>query len=158
MEALMPITEILEILPHRYPFLLVDRVLEQKDGEGSDSRQGHSARTIKNVSFNEPFFQGHFPGLPIMPGVLLVEAMAQTAALAYYRRGDEKILFMIAGIEKAKFRRPVTPGDRLEMTAQVIKDRRTMLLVECQARVEGQVVAEATLLAALSKRSSQKDS
>lgn len=151
MESAVNAQEILNILPHRYPFLLVDRVLELKDG-GEASRVGHSARAIKNVTINEPFFQGHFPGFPIMPGVLLVEAMAQTAALAYYRRGDADLNFMIAGVEKAKFRRPVTPGDQLELFATILKDRKSMILTECQAKVSGQVVAEATLLAAISPR------
>lgn len=153
MEAALDIQEILDILPHRYPFLLVDRVIELKDGVDSNSHVGQTAKAIKNVSMNEPFFQGHFPQFPLMPGVLLVEAMAQTAALAYYRKGDEKLNFMIAGIEKAKFRRPVTPGDRLEISAEVLKDRRNMILTECSVKVEGQLVAEATILAAISPRS-----
>lgn len=152
MESAINTQEILDILPHRYPFLLVDRVIELKDGEEANSRVGHSARAIKNVTMNEPFFQGHFPAFPIMPGVLLVEAMAQAAALAYYRRGDAELTFMIAGVEKAKFRRPVTPGDQLELFATILKDRRNMILTECQAKVSGQVVAEATLLAAISPR------
>lgn len=153
MEAALDIQKILDILPHRYPFLLVDRVVELKDGEDSRSHVGQTAKAIKNVSINEPFFQGHFPHFPLMPGVLLVEAMAQTAALAYYRETDEKLNFMIAGVEKAKFRRPVTPGDQLEISAKVLKDRRNMILTECSVKVEGQLVAEATILAAISPRS-----
>ncbi len=152
MDSALTIQQISEILPHRYPFLLVDRVLEIKDGDQPGSRVGQFCRALKNVSVNEPFFQGHFPTNPIMPGVLLVEAMAQTAALAYYRKGDEKLLFMIAGAEKAKFRKPVTPGDQLELTAKVLKARSSMILTECQVKVDGQVAAEATILAAVSPR------
>jgi 3-hydroxyacyl-[acyl-carrier-protein] dehydratase len=154
METVLSAQDIMSILPHRYPFLLVDRVVELKDGEEGATKVGHFARTLKSVTMNEPFFQGHFPDFPIMPGVLLVEAMAQTAALAYYRPKDPQLNFMIAGIEKARFRKPVVPGDRLEMTAKILKDRRNMILTECQASVDGQVVAEVTMLAAISLRTS----
>lgn len=142
----------MDVLPHRFPFLLVDRVLELKNGDDPKSKVGQFAKALKSVSYNEPFFIGHFPKYPIMPGVLLVEAMAQTAALAYYREGDPKLNFFIAGVENARFRRPVTPGDRLELTAKIVKDRRNMILTECQATVDGQVVAEATVMAAVSPR------
>ncbi|NCN95103.1 MAG: 3-hydroxyacyl-ACP dehydratase FabZ [Bdellovibrionales bacterium] len=152
MEKTLTIQDIQEILPHRYPFLLVDRVIQMADGPETSSKVGNTATGIKCVSVNEPFFQGHFPDFPIMPGVLLVEAMAQTAALAYYRPGDPKLNFMIAGVERAKFRKPVTPGDQLEMHAKVLKDRRSMILVECSIKVAGQSVAEATILASISLR------
>ncbi|HAG90394.1 MAG TPA: 3-hydroxyacyl-[acyl-carrier-protein] dehydratase FabZ [Bdellovibrionales bacterium] len=152
MEKVLTNKEVQEILPHRYPFLLVDCVLELKDSEQPDSKVGRSAVVIKNVTANEPFFQGHFPGFPIMPGVLLVEAMAQAAALAYYRDGEPKLNFMIAGVEKAKFRRPVTPGDQLEMHARILKDRKNMIQAECFVRVAGKVTTEATILAAISAR------
>lgn len=152
MDKTLTIQQIMEVLPHRYPFLLVDRVVDLKDGQGTSSKVGNCAVAIKCVTVSEPFFQGHFPDFPIMPGVLLVEAMAQTAALAYYRPGDPKLNFMIAGVEKAKFRKPVTPGDQLEIHAKVLKDRRSMILVECSIQVAGQSVAEATVLASISLR------
>ena len=111
----MDIQAILKYLPHRYPFLLVDRVLECKKGE--------SIRAIKNVTFNEPHFTGHFPERPVMPGVLILEALAQTAGILTYatlaRVPNENTRFYFAGIDKARFRRPVVPGDQLILTAQV---------------------------------------
>src|ERR1700754_1595520 len=109
---------ILERLPHRYPFLLVDRVLE--------CRPGHSIRALKNVTVNEPFFPGHFPGRPVMPGVMVLEALAQTAGiLAYTTLGkvpNENTRFYFAGIDGCRFRRPVEPGDQLILTAQVVRN------------------------------------
>jgi 3-hydroxyacyl-[acyl-carrier-protein] dehydratase len=158
MESTLTTRELLDILPHRYPFLLIDRVLEQVDGPNKTSRVDYFAKALKNVTMNEPFFQGHFPNFPLMPGVLLVEAMAQTAALAYYRKGDDELDFMIAGVEKAKFRKPVTPGDQLELTAKILKDRRNMILAECEAKVGGVLVAEATILAVILPRSESRKS
>jgi 3-hydroxyacyl-[acyl-carrier-protein] dehydratase len=101
---------------------------------------------------NEPFFQGHFPGLPIMPGVLQIEALAQAACLAFVRKTDPPLNFFIAGISEAKFRRQVVPGDQLLLHAEVIKDRGSILVVKCEARVEGQVASEAELMAKVSPK------
>jgi 3-hydroxyacyl-[acyl-carrier-protein] dehydratase len=115
-KTIIDITEILEILPHRYPFLLVDKVVEFEKGK--------RIRAIKNVTINEPFFQGHFPGHPIMPGVLIVEAMAQVGGILAFKSADVKnkvVYFM--GIDKARFRKPVLPGDVIELTLEVKKTR-----------------------------------
>lgn len=153
LEPVMQVAEIMAILPHRYPFLMVDRVLEVHEGPTPPSRMGRKAVAIKNVTMNEPFFMGHFPGRPIMPGVLIVEAMAQTGCMAFYRSSDgqsgQKIEVAIASIREARFRRPVVPGDTLLMTAEIIKDRGQMLVLRCDAKVDGKVVAEAELLASI---------
>lgn len=141
------IVEIMKLLPHRFPFLLVDRVEEISQPEGQTSRVGRKIRAIKNVTFNEPFFPGHFPHRPVMPGVLQIEAMAQVAAISCVDPTGPKMDVAIAGINEARFRRPVTPGDTLELLAEVIKDRGQILIVKCEARVQGQVVAEAELMA-----------
>lgn len=130
----------LRMLPHRYPFLMVDRVLEIADGK---------AHTIKNVSNNEPFFVGHFPGNPVMPGVLIIEALAQTAAilaLAEMKSESERI-FVLTGIEKARFRRPVVPGDQLDMEVSVIRSRGPLWKMRAEARVGSEIAAEAELSA-----------
>ena len=136
------ILRILELLPHRYPFLLVDRIVEI-DGN-------RSAVGIKNVTINEPHFQGHFPARPVMPGVLIIEAMAQTAgAITVNARGDEGppglVYFMT--IDKARFRKPVVPGDRLELHVKLLKERGTIQKYEAEARVDGAKVAEAEISA-----------
>jgi 3-hydroxyacyl-[acyl-carrier-protein] dehydratase len=140
------ITDILRLLPHRFPFLLVDRVDELVHPPGP-SKVGRKIRAVKNVTFNEPFFPGHFPHRPVMPGVLQIEAMAQVAAIACVDPNGPKMDVAIAGVDGARFRRPVIPGDTLEMTAEVMKDRSNILVVKCEARVRGQVVCEAQLLA-----------
>ncbi len=139
---LIGINELLTMIPHRYPFLLIDRLV--------DVRRDHSATGIKNVSVNEPFFEGHFPGHPVMPGVLIVESMAQTAAaLVISTLGPEAgtpiVYFM--SVENAKFRKPVTPGDQLRIT--VTKDRRrgNVWRFNGVGRVENAVVAEASITA-----------
>ena len=141
---MIEIKEILAALPHRYPFLLVDRII---DIEPSKRIVG-----IKNVTFNEPFFPGHFPGLPIMPGVLIVEAMAQTAGvLAFKSIGEEdqgKPVFFL-GIDNVRFRKPVIPGDQLRMELEVTRHRQAIWGFKGKAFVEGKVVAEAELLAML---------
>ena len=137
------IEEILELLPHRYPFLLVDRVL--------DFEEGRFLRAVKNVSVNEPFFQGHFPGKPIFPGVLILEAMAQaTGILAFKSVGklEPGELYYFAGIDEARFKRPVLPGDQMELNVQVIKERRGITAFTGIATVNGEVACEAKLMCA----------
>ena len=137
------IEEILELLPHRYPFLLVDRVL--------DFEEGRFLRAVKNVSVNEPFFQGHFPGKPILPGVLILEAMAQaTGILAFKSVGklEPGELYYFAGIDEARFKRPVLPGDQMELNVQVIKERRGITAFTGIATVNGEVACEAKLMCA----------
>nr|WP_320147990.1 3-hydroxyacyl-ACP dehydratase FabZ [uncultured Anaeromusa sp.] len=141
----LTIEEIKEIIPHRYPFLLVDRILELeplKRGVG-----------IKNVTANEPFFQGHFPNKPVMPGVLLLEAMAQVGgvALLYPDENRGKIAYF-AGMEGVKFRKPVVPGDQVRMEAEVTRMRGSVGKVRAEAFVEGQLVAEAEFMFALSEK------
>ncbi|HUW79301.1 MAG TPA: 3-hydroxyacyl-ACP dehydratase FabZ [Acidocella sp.] len=140
--SLIETKQLLKMIPHRYPFLLIDRLV--------DVRHDHSAIGIKNVSVNEPFFVGHFPGHPVMPGVLIVESMAQTAAALVISTlgpdaGTPIVYFM--SIENAKFRKPVTPGDQLRLT--VAKDRRrgNVWRFNGVARVDGTVVAEASITA-----------
>lgn len=137
------IMRILELLPHRYPFLLVDKIVDMKGDE--------SCIGIKNVTFNEPQFTGHFPQAPVLPGVMIIEGMAQTAgALCVWSRGGRKpklVYFMT--IESAKFRKPVVPGDRLEYHMTKTKQRANMWWFHGEAKVDGQLVAEATVSAML---------
>lgn len=140
------VVDIMNLLPHRFPFLLVDRVEEILRPE-SGARVGRKIRAIKNVTINEPFFPGHFPHRPVMPGVLQIEAMAQVAALACAEVDGPKMDVAIAGINDARFRRPVVPGDTLEITAEVLKDRAQMLVIKCEARVQGQIVSETEMIA-----------
>jgi 3-hydroxyacyl-[acyl-carrier-protein] dehydratase len=129
----------LRLLPHRYPFLMIDRVLEL-DGE--------HAVTLKNVSNNEPFFNGHFPNLPIMPGVLVLEALAQSAAvLALMILGDRRKLFMLTGCDKVRFRRRIVPGDQLRMEVRLLKHHHPLWKMRGEARVDGDLAAEAELSA-----------
>ena len=133
------IQEILEFLPHRYPFLLIDRITEFEPTK--------RVVAIKNVTINEPFFQGHFPGYPIMPGVLVVEAMAQAGGiimLAEIADRANKLVFF-TGIERAKFRRPVTPGDQLRIEVEVLSFRTRAGRIEGKAYVDGKLACEATL-------------
>ncbi len=138
------ITELFEFLPHRYPFILVDRILELVPGE--------KISALKNVTINEPFFQGHFPTYPIMPGVLIVEAMAQAAGvLALESMPAEKrgrpVFFM--GLDKVKFRKPVVPGDQLLLNVAILKFRSRIVKASGKALVEDNVAAEAELMATL---------
>lgn len=137
------ITDILNILPHRYPFLLLDAILE----EGPTEIVG-----VKNVSFNEPFFQGHFPGHPIMPGVLIVEAMAQAGGiLAFSMLSEkEKNLVYFMGLDGVRFRKPVRPGDQLILKLKLLKRRGPVFKMKGEAFVKDQLVAEAELMATLS--------
>ncbi len=136
------ITEVMELIPHRYPILLVDRIVEYTPGV--------SAIGLKNVTFNEPHFNGHFPGWPVMPGVLIVEAMAQTSAcLVVKTLGDEakgKIVYFMS-IEEAKFRKPVTPGDQLHIHVTVVQNRRNVWKFKGEAKVNGVNCAEAVFSA-----------
>ena len=136
--------EILNVIPHRFPMLLVDRVIEL-DAEVV------SAVSVKNVSQNDPFFQGHFPGRPIMPGVLIIEAMAQTALLCIFggKVVDPASDFLFAGIEKAKFRRAVVPGDQLRIEVKLIRRRRTLWKIDGVVSVDGETVAEAVFTAVI---------
>jgi len=145
----MPAMDILEImrhLPHRYPFLMVDRVLECDVAS-------QRIKAVKNVSFNEPFFQGHFPGYPVLPGVLVIEAMAQVSAiLAYVMRGEchsERSLLFFAGIDNARFKRPVFPGDQLVLESVELNVVRSVFKFAAKAMVNGELVAEAQLMAAV---------
>jgi beta-hydroxyacyl-ACP dehydratase FabZ len=143
---LLTITDILKILPHRYPMLLVDRVVEIDEGKRIVG--------IKNVTANEQFFQGHFPGAPVMPGVLIVEAMAQCSAVLILRDipdRDEK-LFLFGGVDKARFRKPVVPGDQLRMECEVLQRRSNTVKVKGTATVDGNVVAEAEMLSIMVER------
>jgi len=143
----MNIHEILQYLPHRYPFLLVDRVTELVEGE-------HIV-AIKNVTMNEPFFPGHFPHHPVMPGVLIVEAMAQAAAVLSFKTmgamPDDDSVVYFAGIDGVRFKRPVTPGDQLVMTVTILNTKRNIWKYKAVARVDGEVAAEAELMCALKK-------
>lgn len=136
------IKEIMDILPHRYPFLLVDRVIELEAGK--------RAVGIKNVTINEPFFQGHFPGYPVMPGVLIAEALAQLGAVAVLSCDEYRDkLPVFAGMDKFRFRKQVLPGDQLRLEADIIKLRGTIGKGHVCATVEGEVVAEGEILFAL---------
>ncbi len=142
---MIDIQGILDILPHRYPFLLVDRVLELEAGR---------ILALKNVTFNEPHFTGHFPGVPVMPGVLVVEAMAQAGGvmmLSGMQDRHSKLIYF-AGIDNCRFRRPVVPGDQLLLEVTVVKQRQRFAVLHGIARVGGEVAAEADLSSALVDR------
>lgn len=142
---LLDIEAIQRILPHRYPFLLVDRLLELEPG-----RRGVG---IKNVTINEPFFSGHFPGKPVMPGVMIVEAMAQVAGLvALAARASEDMIPYFVGINRARFRRPVVPGDQLRIEAEIVRVQGDMGRAECNAFVDGKLVADGEFIFALVRR------
>ena len=138
----MDIQQILQHLPHRYPFLLIDRVTEFIAGE--------SLVGYKNVTYNEPFFLGHFPERPVMPGVLILEAMAQATGLLAFRtveRGAKReSLYFLVGIDKARFKKPVEPGDQLELRAKLIRAKRGIWVFACESRVDDKVVATAEIM------------
>jgi 3-hydroxyacyl-[acyl-carrier-protein] dehydratase len=137
----LDILQIMELLPHRYPFLLIDKLVELVPNE--------SAVGIKNVTFNEPFFQGHFPGRPIMPGVLIIEAMAQTAACVVVQampKSDKRLVYFMS-VENARFRKPVVPGDQLRIHVKKERNRANVWRFTGEARVDGQLMAEATYTA-----------
>lgn len=139
---MMDIHEILKLLPHRYPILLVDRVLAVDPGK--------SIRSLKNVTINEPFFEGHFPHRPVMPGVLMLEAMAQTAALLSFATAgaapDNKSVYYFAGIDAARFKRPVEPGDQLVMDVSLLRMKAGIYKFKAEARVGDELACEAELM------------
>ena len=139
----MDIVEIMNVLPHRYPFLLVDRVIEREEGK--------KIVAIKNVTINEPFFQGHFPEFPIMPGVLIVEAMAQVAGLMVMSK-DSDSLPLFASIDNVKFKTPIKPGDQIRFEVEVIKIKGNFVRTAGKALVDGKVAAEAEFMCSIVKR------
>ena len=144
-ELFMDIHQILEHLPHRYPFILVDRVLEIEPGK--------KIRAVKNVSINEPFFPGHFPHYPVMPGVLIVEALAQAAAILSFKTGNympsDDSVYYFAGIDKARFKKPVSPGDQLILEVSIDRILKGIWKYNCSASVDGKLVAEADIMCIL---------
>jgi 3-hydroxyacyl-[acyl-carrier-protein] dehydratase len=146
------IIEIMEMLPHRYPFLLIDKVI--------DIVPAKSATGIKNVSFNEPHFMGHFPGQPIMPGVLIIEAMAQTAAVLVFRTigetGKGKLVYF-ATIDEVKFRKPVVPSNVLSLKVEILKNRGNLWKVKADAYVDNEVVTEAVISAVIMDKNGAKN-
>jgi 3-hydroxyacyl-[acyl-carrier-protein] dehydratase len=138
----MEAKDILAYLPHRYPLLMIDRVLLCEPGK--------RIVALKNISHNEPQFTGHFPGQPIMPGVLVLEAMAQASGILVFRtqsvRPDQNSVYYYAGIDKARFKRPIVPGDQLEIEASILGHKRSIWKFACVCRVDGTVAAEAEVL------------
>jgi 3-hydroxyacyl-[acyl-carrier-protein] dehydratase len=136
----MDIQKIQSLLPHRYPFLLIDRVIE--------SEPGKRLVAIKNVTINEPFFQGHFPSKPVMPGVLLIEAMAQATGLLAMESAEvpKEAIYYLVGVDKARFKRPVVPGDQLFFEVEVLKNRREIWVFAAEAKVDGKMVASAEIM------------
>lgn len=141
---MMDVNEIRKYLPHRYPFLLVDRVVELVPGE--------SIVAYKNVTINEPFFNGHFPDHPVMPGVLIVEAMAQAAGILGFKTMDKTpqdgSIYYFVGSDKLRFKRPVVPGDQLQLEANIISEKRGIWKFDVKATVNGELVSSATILCA----------
>jgi 3-hydroxyacyl-[acyl-carrier-protein] dehydratase len=143
-QNILDIRQILDLLPHRYPFLLVDRVVDYTPLE--------SIEAYKNVTMNEPFFQGPFPGIPVMPGVLIMEALAQAGGLLVLKSTDmplEDKLFLFTGMEKVRFRKPVYPGDKLELKCRLIRHKLKLWKMEGKAYVDGVLAAEAEMTAAI---------
>ncbi|MEJ2156817.1 MAG: 3-hydroxyacyl-ACP dehydratase FabZ [Desulfobacteraceae bacterium] len=144
MDTPLNIQQIMKHIPHRYPFILVDRILEMEPKK--------RVVGLKNVTMNEPFFQGHFPGTPIMPGVLIIEAMAQTSgvlAISSLDKGTEGALMYFMGLDQVKFRKMVVPGDQLIMELEVLKQRAKIMKLAGVAKVDDQIVAEAQLMATI---------
>lgn len=143
-ETILDIQKIKEYLPHRYPFLLVDRVIECEPGKRLVG--------IKNVTNNEPYFQGHFPNQPIMPGVLIIEALAQTTGLLASESAPEELgkgmTYYLVGLDKVRFKRPVVPGDQLRLEAEYLRNKRNIWSFFCAASVDGEFVASANIMCA----------
>ena len=144
----MNVEEIREYLPHRYPFLLVDRVVELNEGE--------NIIAYKNVTINEPFFDGHFPSYAVMPGVLITEAMAQAAGILGFKTMNKKpaegSMYLFVGTDKLRFKRQVIPGDKLTLEAKIVSEKRGIWKFECRATVDGELAASGTILCADRKR------
>ena len=141
----MNINRILKLLPHRYPILLVDRVLELEPSK--------RIKALKNVSVNEPYFQGHFPEFPVMPGVLILESLAQASALlAFSEEQKPDTVYYFAGIDNARFKKPVTPGDQLILNAEVIRNKAGIWKFNAFATVDNEIVAQADLLCAIRQK------
>lgn len=136
----MDIKRVMELLPHRYPFLLVDKVVECDPGQ--------RIVAVKNVTINEPFFQGHFPQKPVMPGVLIIEALAQATGLLALEteKVDDHAIYLLVGVDKARFKRQVEPGDQLTLAVDVLKRRRDIWVFKCIASVDGKAVASAEIM------------
>ncbi|WP_211251704.1 3-hydroxyacyl-ACP dehydratase FabZ [Andreprevotia chitinilytica] len=144
MSQMLDVMEIMKHLPHRYPFLLVDRVLELEPGK--------SIKALKNVTINEPFFQGHFPTYPVMPGVLILEALAQAAGVLSFKtvteQPSEETLYFFAGIDNARFKRQVVPGDQLTLYVEIVAHKRGIWKYKATAKVGDELAAEADLMCA----------
>jgi len=148
MDTKIDFQQILDLMPHRYPLLLIDRII--------DIVPGQKIVALKNVTFNEHFFQGHFPDAPIMPGVLIVEAMAQAGAMLYLeslQREDRNYIFYFMGLDKVRFRKPVVPGDQLILETKILKIRSNAIKMAATATVDNARVAEAELLATMGEKS-----
>lgn len=141
---MMEVTEIRKYLPHRYPFLLVDRVVELIEGE--------SIVAYKNITVNEEVFNGHFPNAPVFPGVMIIEAMAQASGILGFKTmgktPEDGSIYLFAGVDKVRFKRQVVPGDRLQLESTVVSEKRGIWKFECKATVEGELAASATILCA----------
>jgi 3-hydroxyacyl-[acyl-carrier-protein] dehydratase len=149
---MMDIQEIQQLLPHRYPFLLVDRVVEIVPGQ--------KITAYKNVTMNEPFFNGHFPGHPVMPGVLILEAMAQVSAILAYKTAQmdpTKMVSYLMSVDGARFRKPVVPGDRLQLTVEVVRHKGAIWKTKGTATVDGVRVAEGEFMATVVDKDKNKD-
>ncbi|WP_413522269.1 3-hydroxyacyl-ACP dehydratase FabZ [Brochothrix thermosphacta] len=140
---MMTSNEIKQALPHRYPFLLVDRVIEVEAGK--------QARAYKNVSHNDPFFEGHFPQFPVMPGVLILEALAQTAGLAMANKEETNKIGLFAGVDKCRFKKQVVPGDQLHLAAEITRQKGTIAKAHVIATVDGEIACEADIMFAMAE-------